>query len=412
MANVVNCLILFHKKTERAKKLSLLFIFFVFCSFPGLAEKPEAAIKVGAEQIEKYFPLIKNRPIAIVSNHTSLLGKVHLVDSLLSLGIKVKKVLSPEHGFRGKADAGELVSGSKDAKTGLPIVSLYGKHKKPTAEDLDGIEMVVFDLQDVGVRFYTYISTMHYVMEACAENKIPFLVLDRPNPNGHYVDGPILEPRFKSFVGLHPVPIVHGMTVGEYAQMINGEGWLSANKKCDLKVIKVKGYDHSSFYELPVKPSPNLPTMSSVYLYPSLCLFEGTIVSIGRGTDFPFQIYGHPKMYNGDYTFTPRSIPGASKYPKHEGKECYGVNLTQYGRSLKGKEGRLNLSWILKSYEEFPEDLKKDFFINYFNNLAGTSILKQQIKDGKSEKEIRKTWAFGIDNFKKNTRKVPALQGF
>ena len=252
---------------------------------------------MGAARISEYHNLIKNRPIAIVGNHTSRVGDVHLLDTLISSGYSVVKVFSPEHGFRGSADAGEEVGGDIDPKTGIPIISLYGKHKKPTKQDLEGVKVVLFDLQDVGTRFYTYISTMHYVMEACAENDVKMIVLDRPNPNGHYVDGPVLEPRFKSFVGMHEIPIVHGMTVGEYAKMVNGEGWLSGNKKCDLIVIKVKGYDHSSVYELPVKPSPNLPNMASVYLYPSLCLFEGTIISIGRGTDFPFQVYGHPGIY-------------------------------------------------------------------------------------------------------------------
>lgn len=348
----------------------------------------------------------------MVGNHTSRVGSVHLLDTLLASGVQVVRLFSPEHGFRGDADAGELVDASLDSKTGLPIISLYGKHKKPTAEDLQGIEAVLFDLQDVGTRFYTYISTMHYVMEACAEQRIPVIVLDRPNPNGHFVDGPVLEPRFKSFVGMHPIPVVHGMTVGEYARMINGEGWLSGNKKCDLTVIPVLHYDHNVRYALPVKPSPNLPNMEAVYLYPSLCFFEGTTVSVGRGTDTPFQVYGHPRLFKGDYTFTPRSIPGASKHPKHEGVTCHGYNLYDYGKKLEKHDGKLHLGWLLDTYQSLSEEDQAHFFNNYFNNLAGTALLKQQVKEGKTEKEIRQSWAFGIENFKKIREKYLLYKDF
>jgi uncharacterized protein YbbC (DUF1343 family) len=369
-------------------------------------------IVVGAEQIEAYLPYIKNRSVAIVGNHTSQFANVHLLDTLLKRGVKVVKLFSPEHGFRGDADAGEEVNGSMDTRTGLPIVSLYGKHKKPTTEDLEGIKVVLFDLQDVGTRFYTYISTMHYVMEACAEQRIPIIVLDRPNPNGHYVDGPILESRFRSFVGMHEVPVVHGMTIGEYAKMINGEGWLSGNKRCDLRVITVQHYDHNSKYQLPVNPSPNLPNMESIYLYPSLCFFEGTIVSIGRGTTTPFQVYGHPKMYDGTYDFTPQSMPGASKHPKFEGEQCHGYLLVEQGKALKNQEGKLRLSWLIEAYGSFSEEEQHHFFNNYFNTLAGTAVLKQQIKEGKTEAEIRKTWAYGIENFKKIREKYLLYKDF
>lgn len=394
------------------KGLTLLLFLLVTSQRIMAGQGKTEEIVVGAARIDEYLSLIKNRPVAIVGNHTSLVGNTHLLDTLLSLGVEVTRVFSPEHGFRGVADAGETVSGSVDAKTGVPIVSLYGKHKKPTDEDMAGLEVILFDLQDVGTRFYTYISTMHYVMEACAEQDVQMIVLDRPNPNGHYVDGPILEPRFKSFVGMHPVPIVHGMTVGEYARMINGEGWLAGAKKCKLKVIKAEGYDHNAVYELPVRPSPNLPNMASIYLYPSLCLFEGTIVSVGRGTDKPFQIYGHPKLYEGDYDFTPRSIPGASKDPKYEGVECHGYDLEEYGEKSARKAARIDLSWLIKAHQSFGEEEQRDFFNNYFNTLAGNAQLRQQIKEGKTEEEIRKTWAFGIENFKKIREKYLLYRDF
>jgi uncharacterized protein YbbC (DUF1343 family) len=354
---------------------------------------------VGAAQTEAYFPSLQDKNVAIVANHTSLVDRVHLVDTLLRSGMNVVKVFSPEHGFRGKADAGQKVENKIDLVTGLPIISLYGKSKKPADEDLAGIDMVVFDIQDVGARFYTYISTMSYMMEACAENGIPMLVLDRPNPNGFYVDGPILENEYQSFVGLHPVPIVHGMTVGEYAQMVNGEFWLSDSLQCKLSVIPVKNYSHSDFYELPVKPSPNLPNKYAVYLYPSLCLFEGTVVSVGRGTDYPFQIIGHPDYVLGSYIFTPRSMPGAATNPKHEGIYCNGQNLIPYAREMKKNPKQIQLSWLL-GYYDFLKD-KGDFFTSYFDKLAGTDQLRKQIEAGTSEEQIRKSWQTGLDDYKK-----------
>ncbi|MCX6295522.1 MAG: DUF1343 domain-containing protein, partial [Bacteroidetes bacterium] len=275
-------------------------------------------LKVGADRTTEYLPLLKGKTVAVVANQSSLIKNTHLVDSLISIGVNVKKVFCPEHGFRGLVDAGENVANVKDPKTGLSIISLYGKNKKPSTADLKDVDIVIFDIQDVGVRFYTYLSTLHYVMEACAENNKQLIVLDRPNPNGYYIDGPVLEDAYKSFLGLHPVPIVYGMTIGEYAQMINGEGWLKAGVKCKLKVIPIVGYTHKDLFELAVRPSPNLPNMSSVYLYPSLGLFEGTIVSVGRGTDLPFQVIGHPTLTKTNYTFTPQPKPGAME-PKYNG---------------------------------------------------------------------------------------------
>ena len=287
-------------------------------------------VKVGAENTSAYFDLIRNKKIGVVGNQSSMLGDVHLVDTLLGVGMEIIRVFSPEHGFRGTADAGEKVASEVDQKTGLSIVSLYGNNKKPTANQLAGIDVLIFDIQDVGVRFYTYISTLHYVMEAAAESGIKVIVLDRPNPNGHYIDGPVLKDGFTSFVGMHKVPVVHGMTIAEYAQMINGEGWLSGDLVCDLTVIKCEGWDHSKFYSLPIAPSPNLPNMTAVYLYPSLCFFEGTVVSIGRGTDWPFQVVGHPGYLLDAqqvlFEFIPAPNFGA-KHPVLEGKTCFGVMI-------------------------------------------------------------------------------------
>ena len=360
-------------------------------------------IKTGAERTEVYFPLLKGKKIAVVANHTSMISTTHLVDSLLKSGFAIKKVFSPEHGFRGKAEAGAKITNQIDKKTGLPIISLYGKHKKPTKDDLKDIEIVVFDIQDVGARFYTYISTMTFVMQACAENNLPLIILDRPNPNGFYVDGPLLEKNYSSFVGLHAIPIVHGMTIAEYADMINSEGWLGNNAKCKLKIVKVDGYDHSMIYKLPFKPSPNLPNWESVYLYPSLCLFEGTVVSIGRGTDFPFQVYGHPEFLLQKFSFTPESKSNASINPKLKGKKCYGENLKDYANNYKKNPTNINLSWIIDSYNSLNKE--NDFFTNYFEKLAGNSKLRKQIIDGKTEKEIRNSWKQDLKKFKKIRKK-------
>ena len=348
-----------------------------------------------ALQLDDYLPMLEGKRVGVVGNQTSIIGKTHLVDSLLSLGVNIRKIYTPEHGFRGKADAGAKVNSSKDEKTGLPIVSLYGKNKKPTLEMLQGVDVILFDLQDVGVRFYTYISTMSYVMEAAAENGLPVIVLDRPNPNGFYVDGPVLKTENKSFVGMHQVPVVYGMTIGEYAMMVNGEGWLKGGINCDLTVIPIKDYNRNAIYELPVKPSPNLPNWESVYLYPTLCFFEGSIVSLGRGTETPFQVYGHPDM-RGSYTFTPKSTSGASK-PLLEGQRCRGENLVEYAHDYAHNANELHLEWIIEAYQQLKG---KDFFIDYFRLLAGDKQLRRDIENGKSADEIRASWKNDLEAFK------------
>jgi uncharacterized protein YbbC (DUF1343 family) len=352
-------------------------------------------IVLGAERTDTYLPLLKNKNVGVVANQTSMIANTHLVDSLLSLEIDVVKVFSPEHGFRGKADAGAIIEDGIDSKTGIPIISLYGNNKKPTREQLLGIDVLVFDIQDVGVRFYTYISTLHYVMEAAAENNIKVIVLDRPNPNGHYVDGPILDTNFKSFVGMHPVPIVHGMTIGEYAKMINGENWITT--RCELIVIEMENYTHNTNYDLPIKPSPNLQNARAVNLYPSLCLFEGTNISVGRGTDYPFQHFGAPYL-KSNYSFMPKSGEG-SKYPKHEDIVCFGTDL----RFQEDYLTALNLNWIIETFKQCSE--KEEFFNNFFDKLAGTDKLKKQIIAGMTAKEIKASWQEGLEKFKKIRKK-------
>lgn len=354
----------------------------------------------GADRIDYYLPLLENSRIALVVNQTSMANQMHLVDALLSVGMDLKKVFAPEHGFRGDADAGEFVSNGKDKITGLPIISLYGKHKKPTAEDLADIDIVLFDIQDVGARFYTYISTMHYVMEACAENAKHCIILDRPNPNGYYIDGPLLSASSHSFVGMHSIPIVHGLTVGELAQMINGEKWLSGKAHCHLTVIPCLGYTHRYQYELPVKPSPNLPNSRAIYLYPSLCLFEGTPISVGRGTDTQFQVIGAPALSGMPYRFTPVSRPGA-KTPPYQNTLCYGLDLTNIPIYQLQQNQQINLKWLLDCYKVYPD---KEKFFNadlFFDKLAGSTQLRQQIKKGMSEKEIRQSWQAELNNYKK-----------
>jgi len=365
----------------------------------------------GADQTSEYLSELKGKKVGMVVNPTSIIGSTHSVDSLQSLGIKIVKVFGPEHGFRGEASAGAKVNSNIDQKTGLPVVSLYGSHYKPTVEDLKGIDVMIFDIQDVGVRFYTYISTLHYIMEACAENKIRLIVLDRPNPNGFYVDGPVLEEKFTSFIGMHPIPVLHGMTIGEYAAMVNGEGWLKGKIKCDLKVVKLKGYRHDMDYILPVKPSPNLNTQQSILLYPSLCLFEGTIISQGRGTQMPFQILGSPAL-KGKYsfTFTPVSIKGMSETPLYQDQLCYGLDLREYDTSIFKKTGRLNLSWLIDMYKAYPEkekffDYKQSKQINNFNRLAGNDKLQKQIASGMSEQEIRASWEPELSAYKQMRKK-------
>jgi uncharacterized protein YbbC (DUF1343 family) len=377
-------------------KFTLFIISLFVFSLSGLAQTNSShPIKVGAQQTALYFPLLEQKNIAVVANQTSLIGEMHLVDSLLKSGIAVKRVFSPEHGFRGTADAGELIDDTRDVKTGLPITSLYGNHKKPTATDLSGVELVVFDIQDVGVRFYTYISTLHYVMEACAENQLPLVVLDRPNPNGFYIDGPVLDTALRSFVGMHPIPLVHGMTLGEYALMINGEGWLKNALKCQLQVIPCKNYTHTTRYELPVKPSPNLPNKQAVCMYPSLALFEGTLVSVGRGTDFPFQVFGHPAL-KGTFEFTPQSKAGAKK-PKLENELCRGWDLRKAACENTLNGSAFTLSYLIEAYGELQN--QPAFFNSFFAKLAGTRELQQQIENGWSEAEIRQSWEPALSQF-------------
>ncbi|WP_410743753.1 exo-beta-N-acetylmuramidase NamZ domain-containing protein [Flavobacterium sp. CG_9.10] len=355
-------------------------------------------IKTGADNFDTYLPLLKDKKIGIVTNQTGILSnKTHLVDFLLGKDIAIKTIFAPEHGFRGTADAGEHVVDGRDPKTGLPIISLYGDNKKPKPEQLAGIEIMVFDLQDVGARFYTYISSLHYIMEACAENNIPLLILDRPNPNGSIVDGPILEKEFTSFVGMHPIPLLHGMSIGEYAQMINGEKWLKNGIQCKLTVIQCLYYNRKMNYSLPIKPSPNLPNDQAVNLYASLCLFEGTNVSVGRGTEKQFQIYGSPYLPKSDFTFTPKPNLGAQN-PVYNGVLCYGEDLSTYLRVNK-----LELKWLIKAYTATPDKTK--FFNSFFTKLAGTKKLQQQIESGNSEKEIRESWKKGLNEFKKMREK-------
>ena len=380
-------------------KSTYLFLFLVLnFQVISFAQK----LKPGAERTALYLELLKGKNIAVVANQTSVIEKkaatqekrvfTHIVDSLLSLKIKIKKVFAPEHGFRGKADAGEIIKDGFDRKTGLPIISLYGKNKKPSTAQLEGIDVVVFDIQDVGARFYTYISSLHYVMEACAELGIALIILDRPNPNGHYIDGPVLELEHHSFVGMHKVPVVYGMTIGEYGKMIKGEKWLHNNIKCDLTIIPLKNYKHQIAYSLPIKPSPNLPNDKSIQLYPSLCFFEGTNVSAGRGTEMQFQIYGSPFLDKNAFSFTPQANAGA-KYPKYKNKICFGEDL----RTAENFNA-LDLSFLIKAYKQ---NSSKEFFNNFFTKLAGTEKLQQQIEQGVSQKEIQMSWRNGIERFKK-----------
>ena len=352
----------------------------------------------GANQTELYRDMIAGKSIAVVANQTSVVGQTHLVDTLLGMKINVKVIFAPEHGFRNLADAGESIADGKDSITQIDIISLYGNHLKPTPEDLKGIDVVLFDIQDVGTRFYTYISTLHYLVEACAENNIKFIILDRPNPNGFYYDGNILDTAYRSFVGMDPVPVVHGLTVGEYAQMINGEGWLKGGIKCDLTVIKCKDYTHDTFYELPIKPSPNLPNQNSVYLYPSICFFEGTALSLGRGTAFPFQVFGSPDLPDKGFSFTPESVPGA-KYPPLLGVKCYGTDLRDAMNKKLVPMPQINLDWIISAYNDYPQ--KDKFFTKYFDTLAGGSGLREQIQKGMTAKEIRDSWKEDLEKFGK-----------
>ncbi len=380
------------------KNTVLLFVLTLLSCRNQTNSQVQKPLRVGAQQTETYLPILKNKNVGILANQTSVIfkedGYTHLVDSLLSLNIAVKKVFAPEHGFRGLADAGEYVKDGIDSESGVPIVSLYGANKKPDAKTLNGLDVVIFDVQDVGARFYTFLSTLHYIMETCAELGIMVLVLDRPNPNGHYVDGPILDLNNSSFVGMHSVPIVHGLTVGEYAKMINGEGWLSEGVQCTIKVITVENYTHQTVYNLPIKPSPNLPNATAVNLYPSLCLFEGANVSVGRGTELQFQVFGSPFLEGSDYNFEfiPITNVGA-KYPKHESKICTGLNLKDHPHL-----SHLELKWLVRAYENTEN--KSEFFNPFFTKLAGVKLLQNQIEAGLSADEIRQSWKPDLERYK------------
>jgi uncharacterized protein YbbC (DUF1343 family) len=397
-------------------------------SEPAPQLQKEVRIIPGAERLNAYVPMLKGKRVGVFANQTSMVGDVHLVDTLKKLGVDVKVIFGPEHGFRGTADAGEKVGNYIDEKTGIQVVSLYGSKRRPGAEDLKDIDILIFDIQDVGVRFYTYISSLQEYMEAAMENSKPLLILDRPNPNGFYVDGPVLDPKFRSFVGMQPVPIVYGMTIAEYALMIAGESWLSetANRKYDyyrtannspdtpfhFQIIKCQNYTHKSKYVLPVKPSPNLPEIQSIYLYPSTCLFEGTALSEGRGTDTPFEVFGHPLLPRDLYSFIPKPNEGA-KTSKHYYETCYGWNLHGTAAQVLLKvDNHIQLKWLLGAYKLFPG--KDTFFLktNSFNRLAGNDLLMQQIKDGKTEQQIRKSWDPALSDFKKIRKKYLIYEDF
>lgn len=399
-------------------QISLLFLFLFLCTaFSGVVKpvkprkKSVAPLQTGADQTGQYVPYLKGKRVGMVVNPTSIIGKKSSVDSLQSLGVQIVRVFGPEHGFRGNASNGEKVSDEVDAKTGIPIISLYGKNKKPTRDQLADLDVVVYDMQDVGCRFYTYINTLDHVMEACAENGKELLILDRPNPNGYVVDGPILENHLYSGIGMHKIPITHGMTLGEFAQMLNGEGWLPNKLKCKLRVVKVANYTHDTPYVLPVNPSPNLNTPQSILLYPSICPFEGTVISQGRGTRMPFAVLGAPAL-KGQYAFAfrPEDIPGMKVNPLHEGQDCYGLDLRNYDFTKLRKSKQINLGWLMELYKAYPD--KERFFdssqskeIGNFDKLAGTENLRKQIIAGVSEAEIRKSWEPGLSNYKKMRKK-------
>jgi uncharacterized protein YbbC (DUF1343 family) len=369
------------------------------------------SILTGADQTEKYLPYLKGKRIAILANPTSIIGKRHLVDSLQSRGIRIVKVFGPEHGFRGNASNGAKVADEKDSATGIPVISLYGAKSKPSKEDLADVDIMVYDVQDVGCRFYTYINVLARIMEACAENNKELLILDRPNPNGYLVDGPVLDMSLKSGIGMFPIPISHGCTIAEFAQMLNGENWLANKEKCRLKIIPVAHYTHTMYYELPVKPSPNLNTQQSVMLYPSVCLFEGTVINLGRGTYFPFTVLGSPALKGQyDFSFTPMSIKGMSETPLHMNQVCYGIDLRKYDIQQLIKKKQLNLQWMMELYRAYPD--KEKFFdftqskeMGNINKLAGTTRFKEQIMAGAPEAAIRKSWEPALSQYKTMRRK-------
>ncbi len=398
------------RPTSRISCVEIMFfpVLLILC---GPLKSQQISIATGADQTEAYFPFIKNKTVAIVANPTSQIAGISIVDSLLHAGIRVMKVFGPEHGFRGDASNGATVADSRDSLTGLPVVSLYGKKSQPSTEDLKDVDCVLFDIQDVGARFYTYILTLQRVMQACAENNKLLLVLDRPNPNGFYVDGPVLEDSLRSGVGGQPIPIVYGLTIGEMAAMINGEGWLKGGAKCNLKIIGLKGYTHESAYVLPVAPSPNLNTEQSILLYPTLCLFEGTVISQGRGTTKPFTVLGAPALKDKyPLIFTPVSRPGMSESPLYQDSACYGLDLGNFDTKTLRHSRQLNLTWLIDMYRDYP---RKDAFFDYrrsrqignFDKLAGTRNLRKQIIAGTREEEIRASWEPALSRFKKKRKK-------
>jgi uncharacterized protein YbbC (DUF1343 family) len=410
------------------KLFSIFTQLFLFVVVSGCAQTstkvrsstPDASrIVPGAERIDQYLPLLENKRVAVFANHTSVVERTNLVDTLVKRGVNITVIFGPEHGFRGTADAGEKIDNTTDPATGIPVVSLYGKKRKPSADDLKNVDIMLFDIQDVGVRFYTYISSLEEYMESAIENAKPMIILDRPNPNGFYIDGPVLDPKFKSFVGMQPIPIVYGMTIGEYAKMLVGEKWLSSDTRsstgsADLKltVIPCDNYTHKSKYVLPVKPSPNLPDIQSIYLYPSTCFFEGTVLSEGRGTDHPFQLFGHPSLPKNLATFTPRSKEGAKK-PKLLNQQCYGWDLRGTPEeTLEKINNQVQLKWLIEAYRLFPQ--KDSFFLknNFINLLAGNDVLAKQIREGKSEVEIRKSWEPALSDFKKTRKKYLLYEDF
>jgi uncharacterized protein YbbC (DUF1343 family) len=390
---------------------SILFFFYFATIITAKAQTLQTRILTGAEQTDKYFPFLRGKRVAMVANPTSQIAGIPLVDSLLHSGIRIVKVFGPEHGFRGNASAGVTVGDSQDPLTGIPVISLYGKKSMPGREDLQDVDIVLFDIQDVGARFFTYIITLQRVMQSCADFHKPMLVLDRPNPNGYFVDGPVLEDSLRSGVGLQPIPIVHGMTMGELAKMINGEGWLANKVKCDLRIIKLTNYTHGSVYILPVPPSPNLNTPQSIWLYPSLCLFEGTVISLGRGTQKPFTKLGAPALADKyEYRFRPVSIPGMSEHPLYQDSVCYGLNLENYNLEILRRKKQINLQWIFELYRAYPRkeiffDASQNKQIGNFDKLAGTSMLRKQIIEGKSEQVIRASWEPALSRFKWKRKK-------
>lgn len=395
IANQINLLYFYHIKLIDMRYLVVSLL--LLMSWGLACGNNENTIVTGAGRFHLYLPELEGKRVGLLANHTSVVGDSHLADTLIRLGVDIKRIFSPEHGFRGTADAGEKVENGIDPVTGIPVISLYGAHREPSADDLSGIDIMLFDLQDVGTRFYTYISTLQLLMEKCAELGIAVIVLDRPNPNGFYVDGPILDMSYSSFVGMQPVPAVYGMTIGEYALMLNGEGWLKEGRQCILKVIGCDNYTHSTEYYLPVGPSPNLPNQVSVYLYPSLCFFEGTVVSCGRGTPYPFQLFGHPDLGGYTYSFTPIPGPGSAS-PVLSGRLCYGLDLTDaIERGIVPSPG-INLDWLIDAYNRFPE--KERFFNNYFNTLAGGPDLRMQIEAGYSSDRIKELWQPALESFR------------